>query len=132
MIFFWINSVDFWRWKLTLKVQIWHHFMNRNSSMDFKKSFEYVDSWPKILLFWTHNLQNSVTELTLLCTYPYNELKKCSMLNVIRKNLVPFLTSTQHFQHWERDLSCLVLSRNLSDFVSVGKNFTTYNLQLVT
>ena len=27
--------------------------------------FNYVDSWPKILLFTTHNLWNSTTELTL-------------------------------------------------------------------
>ena len=30
-------------------MQCWHFFTNRNSSTDFwkKKSFEYVDSWPK-------------------------------------------------------------------------------------
>ena len=30
-----------------------------------KKSFEYVDSWPKFLLFKTHHLYNSTTELIL-------------------------------------------------------------------
>ena len=56
--FFWKKSVDFWHWKLTLKVQFWHFLMNHNSSTNFLKkiSLEYVDSWPKILLFRTHHL----------------------------------------------------------------------------
>ena len=62
--FFWKNSVDFWHQKLTLKVRFWHFLMNHNSLTDSLKkiSFEYVDSWPKILLFRTHHLWNSTTE----------------------------------------------------------------------
>ena len=36
--FFWTNSVDFWHWKLTLKVRFWHFLMNHNSLTDFKKN----------------------------------------------------------------------------------------------
>ena len=32
----------------------------------FKKILEYVDSWPKVLLFRTHHLWNSTTKLILL------------------------------------------------------------------
>ena len=70
--FFWKNSVDFWHWKLTLKVRFWHFLTNRNSSKDFFKenSLDNVDSWPKILLFWTHHLLwNSTTELMLIPTH---------------------------------------------------------------
>ena len=44
--------------KLTLKIQFWHFLMNHNSLTDVKKknSFEYVDSWPKILLSRNHHL----------------------------------------------------------------------------
>ena len=43
--------------KIDFKGTIWHFLTNRNSSMDLKKkSFEYVDSCPKILLFRTHQL----------------------------------------------------------------------------
>ena len=45
-IFFWKISVDFWHWKLTLKVRFWHFLKNRNSSTDFlkkkKKSYIFV------------------------------------------------------------------------------------------
>ena len=37
--FFEKKSVDFWLWKLNLKVQFWHFLMNRKSSMDFMKKF---------------------------------------------------------------------------------------------
>ena len=63
---FFLNSVDFWHQKLTLNVQFWHFLSNCNSSTELKKrSFEYVDSWPKVLLFRTHHLWNSTTELIL-------------------------------------------------------------------
>ena len=42
---FFFNSVDFWNWKLTLKVPFWHFLMNRNSLTDLKNPFEYVDPW---------------------------------------------------------------------------------------
>ena len=65
--FFWKNLVDFRHRKLTLKVQFWHFLMNHNSWTDLKKrSFEFIDSWPKILLFRTHHLWNSTTKLILL------------------------------------------------------------------
>ena len=48
---------DFFFFLIQLKVQFCHFLMNRNSLTDLKKkSFEYVDSWPKILLFRTHHL----------------------------------------------------------------------------
>ena len=67
-IFFWKNSVDFWHRKWTLKVQFWHFLTNCNSLKDFLKenSLKYVDSWPKILLFRTHHLRKSMTELILI------------------------------------------------------------------
>ena len=67
MNFFWKNSVEFWHWKLTLKVWFWHFLTNHNSSTDSHFfSFEYVDIWPKILLFRTHHLWNSTAELILI------------------------------------------------------------------
>ena len=49
-----------------MKVRFWHFLTNRHSSMTFWFfSFEYVDSRPKILLFRTHHLWNSTTELIL-------------------------------------------------------------------
>ena len=36
-------------------------------SQNTKVSFEYIDFWLKILLFRTHLLWNSITELILLC-----------------------------------------------------------------
>ena len=53
MIFvFEIIQLIFWRQELTLKVQFWRILMNRNSLTDLKKkSFEFADSWSKILLF---------------------------------------------------------------------------------
>ena len=66
---FWKDSVDAWHRKLTLKVQFWHFLTSHNSLTDYlkKKYFEHVDSWPKILLFRTHqhHVWNSTTELIL-------------------------------------------------------------------
>ena len=64
----------------TLKVQFWYFLTNCKSSTDFaKKSFEYVNSWPKILLFRTHHLWNSTTKLityvTTLLDCPMNLIK---------------------------------------------------------
>ena len=56
--------------KLTLKVQFWHFLSNCHSSTDLKKkSFEYVDSRPKFMLFRTHHHWNFTTELVLSLTY---------------------------------------------------------------
>ena len=51
--------------KLTLekKFLLKNGLLNRYS---LKNSFEYVDSWPKLLLFRTHHLWNSTTELILM------------------------------------------------------------------
>ena len=56
----------FFHWKLTFKVQFWHFLMNHYSlySQNTMLSFEYVEFWPKFLLFITHHLWNSRTELT--------------------------------------------------------------------
>ena len=58
------------RWFLTSKnkVWFWHFLTNCHSSTEFFNffSFELVDSWPKILLFRTHHLWNSTTELILM------------------------------------------------------------------
>ena len=65
-LFFSKKSIYFWHWKLSLKVQFWPFLLNCNSSKDFFfNSVEYVDSWPKSLLFRTHHLWNSTTELIL-------------------------------------------------------------------
>ena len=62
--------MDFLHWKLTLTVWFWHILTNQNPFTDFLKkiSSEYVDSWPQILLFGTHHLGNSTTELILQCS----------------------------------------------------------------
>ena len=73
---FFLNSVDFWNQKLTLKLQFWHFLTNCRSSTEFF-SFEYVDSWPKILLFRTHHLWNSTTELILIYSVTLWILKDC-------------------------------------------------------
>ena len=71
---FFFNSVDFWHQKLTLKVRFWHFLTNCHSLTEFFNffSFEYVDSWPKILLFRTHHLWNYTTELILINTNKRN------------------------------------------------------------
>ena len=46
---------------MTLVLFVKLSFINR-----LKKTFEYVDSWPKILLLRTHHLWNSTTELILI------------------------------------------------------------------
>ena len=53
---------------MTLKVQFLHFLTNHNSSQGCFKTitFEYIDSWAKILHFRTHHLKNSTTELTLV------------------------------------------------------------------
>ena len=73
-LFFLKNSVNFWRRKLTLKVQFWHFLMNHTSLQDCSKtiSFEYVDSWAKILHLKPHHPKNSTTELTLIRVSPFD------------------------------------------------------------
>ena len=43
-------------------------------------SFDYIDFWPKILLFKTHHLWNSTTELILIvssqCSWLYNSFRR--------------------------------------------------------
>ena len=58
IFFFFLNSVDFWHGKLTLKVRFRHFLTNHNSLQDCFKiiSFEHVDSWAKSLHFRTHHL----------------------------------------------------------------------------
>ena len=46
---------------MTWKVQFWHFWWTV-----IHQWIEYVDSWPKFLLFRTHHLYNSTTELTLI------------------------------------------------------------------
>jgi hypothetical protein len=63
------NSIDFLTSKNNFESTIWHFLLNCHSSTEFLLifSFEYVDSWPRILLFRTHYLSNFTTKLILLC-----------------------------------------------------------------
>jgi hypothetical protein len=62
--FVWKDSDNFWHKQSIFKVRFWYFSMNRNSSADFNfVSFEHGDSWAKLLLFRTHHLWNSITEL---------------------------------------------------------------------
>jgi hypothetical protein len=63
------SSGSFWTTLLLKSCPIFDQltFIDRYSSTDiFFPSSTYVDSWPKILLFRTHQLRNSTTELILI------------------------------------------------------------------
>ena len=81
MIFFWKNSLDFWHWKLTLEIQFWHFLTKFNTSKEsFKNNFLWVCRFlAKILLFRTHHLWNSTTELifssSLLVSHSFSYLQ---------------------------------------------------------
>ena len=60
-----IFDIKNWLWKYDFGTFWWTVIHQRIFKIE---SIEYVDSCAKILLFRTHHLQNSTTELTLLCT----------------------------------------------------------------
>ena len=87
----WSPKLIFLIQKLTLKVWFWH-FLRTIIHWCFSFYFEYVDFWPKILLFRTHHWRNSITELTLVCTY-------WSDYNVTGPNLFPAFKATMTHEH---------------------------------
>ena len=98
---FWLGKVLMWTWEREVKSQ-------RNRNHKFRAYVPtYITNWK--------NVQ---------CSLP---LEKILYLSWQVLNIFSIEEGTTRGRH----LSCLVLSRNLSNFVSVGKNFTTYNLQLL-
>ena len=59
----------------------------------FFKSFKYVDSWPKILLFRNHHLWNSTTKLILQCVAVHN----VSIVNFVNMYGILFCIYLQQF-----------------------------------
>ena len=128
--FFWKNSVDFWHRKLTLKVWFRHFLTNHNSLQNWFKTIflEHVDSWAKILLFRTHHLWNSTTDLILIVALGFvfsisiDPEFKFQVDNV----RVQYLPSTYN-RHWE------ISQRLIQVHIYVYTNYLNFeiNYQLI-
>ena len=71
------SSFNFWT---TLFSKIMPNFWRTVSHCFEKISFEHVDSWAKILLFRTHHLWNSTTELILRYIFNFHRTSRHSKL----------------------------------------------------
>ena len=75
-----IFDIENWIWKYNFGTFWWTDRFLKN------KSFEYIDSWPKILLFRTHHLSNSSTELMYIfisrTSVWSNEIYTCTYQNI--------------------------------------------------
>ena len=111
-------------------VPFWYFSMNRNSLADFlkKKSLMHVDSWAKILLFRTHHLWNSTTDLILIVALGFvfsisidSEFK--FQVDNVR---VQYLPSTYN-RHWE------ISQRLIQVHIYVYTNYLNFeiNYQLI-
>ena len=89
------SKLNYWTTLLSkISPNFWQTVISRRN---FLKIFPWwhVDSWPKTLLFRTHHLQNSTTELTLMLIFHYK----------------PFKMKICLFQKWEFLRSILLLKR---------------------
>ena len=70
----------------------------------------YIDFWPKSLLFRTHHLWNSTTELTLVCTYKVRNIERKRERS---KYLYPYCPHAE----------CMQLQSELIGIFSEGRHF---------
>ena len=120
------KSVHFWLQKFTLKIRFWHFLTNQHSLTElFLIFFLWVDSWPKILLFTTHHLLNSTTELILL---PSDWIHR-SKIKRHKMTLIQYdILSAWHI---EVKIFLKVYFSNLLENLIVVPNFLLWTLQIL-